>query len=274
MNDDINEIATRETWKNIPIKNPQRIFIELVFSEEQYMKIKNGLIPQEMEDKWFIFFENNWLYFHRSWTGFGIYKAEIKRNNEKYCINEFYVEHNKEKYACDNENEDIDNFTFLIAWGLLNVDAREIFFKNNISNEKETIKSWSNFGSLMIAKRDIELYNSKNEEIDNIYDSFNIAGFSFCDRNVIVEELEVGFELKLITESNNKHDKYAVAIYYGEHKLGYIPMKKNKNISQFINLGHNDIFEAKISKIKETDNLEEKINVIITIKNKKGVDFV
>jgi hypothetical protein len=107
-------------------------------------------------------------------------------------------------------------------------------------------------------------HNGINEN-DDIYDSFNIAGFSYCDRNDIVEELRVGFELKLITEPNNKYDKYAVAIYYDEHKLGYIPMKKNKNISQLINLGHNDIFKAKIREIKETDNLEEKINVIITI---------
>jgi hypothetical protein len=273
MEDNINEIATRETWENIPMERPQKISIKLVFSEEQYIKIKNGLIPREMEDKWFIFFENNWLYFHRSWTGFGIYKSEITESNKKYCINEFYAERNKEKYTCDNENEDVDNFAFLIAWGLLNVDVREIFFKKNIGTEKEAIKSWSNFGSLMISKKDIELYNSKNEKIDNIYDSFNIAGFSYCDRNDIVEELRTGFELKLITEPNNTHDEYAVAIYYDEHKLGYIPRNKNKNIRKFINLGH-DIFDAKIGEIKETDNLEEKINVIITIKNKKGVDFV
>jgi hypothetical protein len=125
MENDMNEAATRETWKNTPIVTPYEIKIELVFSQEQYEKIKKGLIPQEMEDKWFIFFEDDWLYFHRSWTGLGIYKAEIKENNGRYCINEFFVERNAEIYGNGDDNEDIDDFAFLIAWGLLNVDVRD-----------------------------------------------------------------------------------------------------------------------------------------------------
>jgi hypothetical protein len=151
-----NKTAARETLQNIPIDTPKRIAIDLKFSREQFDKIKNGLIQNEMEDKWFIFFEDNWLYFHRSWTGFGIYKAELKKDNDKYCINEFFVERNKEKYNCENDEKDTDNFTFLIAWGLLNVDVREIFFRKNENNEKETIQSWGAFGNLFISKNDME----------------------------------------------------------------------------------------------------------------------
>jgi hypothetical protein len=273
MDELTNEIATRETWENIPIDTSKKIFVELNFSQEQYTKMKRGLIPHEMEDKWFIFFENNWLYFHRSWTGYGIYKAEIKENNGRYCINEFFVERNKEKYKCENDNEDIDSFTFLIAWGLLNVDVREIFFKKNINNENETIKSWSNFGGLFISKKDIEIYNAQNNEIDNVYDTFYVAGFSYHEGNNIIDKLQVGCELKLVTESENKYDKYAVAIYYGEYKLGYIPMKRNKKISKLLNYGHSDIFEVKINKINDEENLEERINVEILIKDNKRVDF-
>jgi len=164
MEEKTDKIATRKTWNNLPIDAPEKIIIELKFSQEQYNKIKRGLIPHEMEDKWFIFFEDNWLYFHRSWTGYGIYKAEIKKDNGNYCIYEFFVERNKEKYKCEDDNEDIDNFTFLIAWGLLDVDVREIFFRNNINNEKETIKSWSNFGNLFISKKDIERHEIQKEE--------------------------------------------------------------------------------------------------------------
>jgi len=150
------EIATRKTWKNVSIDEPKKIVIDLKFSNEQYNKLKIGLIPYVMEDKWFIFFENNWLYFHRSWTGYGIYKAEIKEYNENYYINEFFVERNIQKYKCEDDKEDINNFTFLIAWGLLKVDIREIFFESNIDNGKEALKSWSNFGNLFISKNDLE----------------------------------------------------------------------------------------------------------------------
>ena len=148
MEETQNEIATKNDWKNIPIDTPKKIMIELSFSEEQYNKIIKGLIPQQMEDKWFIFFENNWLYFHRSWTGFGIYKAEIIKNDKKYCINEFYVERNKEKYRTEEDDEDIDNFTFLIAWGLLK--STQAFLQKNINNGQEAVTAWGNFGSLIL----------------------------------------------------------------------------------------------------------------------------
>jgi len=72
-----NEIATKDTWINLPIDNPKQLEIYLEFTESQFNKIKNGLIPEEMEDKWFIYYEQGFLHFHRSWTGHGLFKAKI-----------------------------------------------------------------------------------------------------------------------------------------------------------------------------------------------------
>jgi hypothetical protein len=154
MDERTKKTETKIFFKGKSIDNPYKIAIDLCFSQEQYNLIKKGLKPKEMEDKWFIYFENEWLYFHRSWTGYGIYKAEIIENNGKYYIKEFFVERNKEKYKNIDDNRDIQNFTFLIARGLLKVDLREIFFLNN--NEKEAMKLWSNFGSLYISKEEMK----------------------------------------------------------------------------------------------------------------------
>ena len=75
----MNETATKNTWKNIPIDNPNRIDIDFLFTEKQFSKLTKGLIPQQMEDKWFIYYENEWLNFHRSWTGNGMYKAKLNK---------------------------------------------------------------------------------------------------------------------------------------------------------------------------------------------------
>lgn len=32
-------------------------------------RLKRGFVPVQMEHKWFIYFEGDWLRFHRSWTG-------------------------------------------------------------------------------------------------------------------------------------------------------------------------------------------------------------
>ena len=72
-------IATRESWEVRPLPEARA---ELGFAEsytnEEFELIKRGLIPEEMEHKWFIFFEEPWLHFHRSWTGHGIYGVKFK----------------------------------------------------------------------------------------------------------------------------------------------------------------------------------------------------
>src|SRR5688572_18541891 len=102
----MNEIATKATWSNHPIDNPKRIAIDLRFTKTQFAKLVKGLIPREMEDKWFIYYEEEWLYFHRSWTGYGWYKAQVIKTADYYSINEFWAERNHEKY----KNEDAMNF--------------------------------------------------------------------------------------------------------------------------------------------------------------------
>ena len=82
--------ASRTTWNNLPIDHPKRIGINLHFTERQFRRLIRGLIPQQMEDKWFIFYEDGWLYFHRSWTGFGIFKARAEKVPDVYAITGFF----------------------------------------------------------------------------------------------------------------------------------------------------------------------------------------
>jgi ADP-ribosylglycohydrolase len=111
-----------------------------------------------MEDKRFIYYENEWLYFHRSWTGYGIYKAKIDKVTDGYIIRELWVERNKEKYNNEDDNADIETFLFLIARGLLEIDVRDIYLRKNIKSETDTIKSWSNFGSMLFTIQNVDYF--------------------------------------------------------------------------------------------------------------------
>jgi hypothetical protein len=146
------EIASKSSWNISPIDNPKCIGINLHFNEKQFAKLTYGLIPEEMEEKWFIYFESDWLYFHRSWTGFGIYKAQLIREKAGYFIKEFWAERNEEKYSNTNDNEDIHTLLFLIARGLLDVEIKSIFTEKNIKPETDPLKDWSNYGSLNLSK--------------------------------------------------------------------------------------------------------------------------
>ena len=98
--------ATNESWKNHPIDQPRRIEVDWHFSREQFSSMKQGYIPKDMEEKWFIYFENDRLYFHRSWTGYGIYSASVKKEDDGCRIFEFLAERNPDKYRQADDDAD------------------------------------------------------------------------------------------------------------------------------------------------------------------------
>jgi hypothetical protein len=142
------EIATRSTWQNHPITNPRRIDIDLHFSNKQFSQIKKGLIPEQMEDKWFIFYEKGWLYFHRSWTSNGIYKARLIKEKGGYYIKELWAENDQEIWESTGDNEDVHTFFFLIAMGLLGIDVRTFYSEQNIKTQLDTVHTWTKFGAM------------------------------------------------------------------------------------------------------------------------------
>jgi len=74
-----NEIATRGSWKILPLPTVRaKLGFAESYAADEFERVKRGLIPKKMEDKWFIFFEESWLYFHRSWTGPCIYAVRFE----------------------------------------------------------------------------------------------------------------------------------------------------------------------------------------------------
>ncbi len=84
----------------------------------------------------------------------------------------------------------------------------------------------------------------------------------------MTEELKIGSKLDLERETNNPHDPNAVAIYYGDTKLGYIPAAHNEDIAKFLDLGHNDLFEARVQSKNPDAHPEHQVKVVVFIKAK------
>ena len=98
------------------------------------------------------------------------------------------------------------------------------------------------------------------------YMNFDIAGFSYWDGCEVFNDLKIGTELTILREEDNKFDPYAVAIYYGESKLGYVPRNNNHEISKFLELGHAKLFEARINHVSPDAHTENQIGIIVYIK--------
>lgn len=63
----MSDIATRTSWKIKPMPEARaEVPYARTFDAAEYVRLQRGLIPEQMEDKWFIFFEAPWLFLHPS----------------------------------------------------------------------------------------------------------------------------------------------------------------------------------------------------------------
>ena len=99
--------ATCSDWKIKPMSGLKiQLQVEEIFTREEYKYLSWGLIPRSMDDKWFIYLEDNWLYFHRSWTGYCIFQVRLEIFEDGHQIAEAWVNDDPEQ-CCDK---------FLLFW--------------------------------------------------------------------------------------------------------------------------------------------------------------
>lgn len=91
----------------------------------------------------------------------------------------------------------------------------------------------------------------------------SVAGFQFHRGDKVWPSLSVGASLALMREPNNSHDANAVAVYYQNHKLGYVPRGENSAIAQMLDRGER--LEAKIIKLSEGEDPWERIRFKISL---------
>lgn len=99
--------------------------------------------------------------------------------------------------------------------------------------------------------------------------NFDIAGFTYWDGALVLCDLKPGKKVRLEREEDNKHDPYAVAIWFGENKLGFIPRDENHQISKFLEMGYADIFDARIQRVSPDEHPEHQVSVIIYLNRNK-----
>lgn len=94
----------------------------------------------------------------------------------------------------------------------------------------------------------------------------HIAGFAYWDGVLVFNNLKIGSKLRLVRETDNRFDPYAVAIYFDEYKLGFVPRTDNHQLSKFIEMGYADCFEVRINRVSPDECPESQIGIIIYLK--------
>jgi len=104
-------------------ESKNRLIFNRQFAPDEFQQISRGLIPESMDDKWFIFLEDNWLYLHRSWTGSCIYKVKFEQDQGSYMVSEAWVNRDRNQYNSTDDNYDAAVLSFLIDKFLLGKDT-------------------------------------------------------------------------------------------------------------------------------------------------------
>jgi 8-oxo-dGTP diphosphatase len=123
------------------------IVLDRKFDESEMKSIRNGLKPQEMEDKWFIYCENDILYFHRSWTGFCLYRVYFEKADDHYKMFKADLNRDKVQYTEESNEYDALLISFLIDALLLHRNAE--FPLKNPADDMSPVDIWSSIGRAM-----------------------------------------------------------------------------------------------------------------------------
>ncbi|MCE7992939.1 MAG: hypothetical protein HEP71_13200 [Roseivirga sp.] len=108
-------MAKKDDWKTKEMPDEVDFFdLNKVLSIKEYEQLCYGLIPSQMEDKWFIYVENETIYFHRSWVGSCIYQVTIEKQSDRIILTRTVVNRNRDQYKFKDNAEDQRVLGYLI----------------------------------------------------------------------------------------------------------------------------------------------------------------
>lgn len=107
--------ALKTSWKNKAISSEkEKIPLEGFYTDVEAEAIGNGLIPESMDDKWFIYTENSWVNFHRSWSGQCIFMLKLEASPTGVRVAEAWVSRDSSQYQSPGVDAELETLTNLI----------------------------------------------------------------------------------------------------------------------------------------------------------------
>jgi hypothetical protein len=108
--------ATRDSWQTEPMgERRARLSLAFALDKTEMDIVSMGNIPQAMEDKWFIYYEDGRLHLHRSWTGYEIFEIRFEYDGRRHVARDVWVSRNPAQYLVPDNSETLESEThFLI----------------------------------------------------------------------------------------------------------------------------------------------------------------
>jgi len=121
-----------------------RVDLDRTFTQDELVRIRHGLVPEAMEDKWFVYWQDNQLFFHRSWTGFCTFIVDFTTTGDGATMTGARVNRDPGQYLSTDDEYDSRMISFLIDVLLLRRPAS--FPATQESTEDQALEQWSVVG--------------------------------------------------------------------------------------------------------------------------------
>ena len=143
--------AQPSDWKTkaLPSKRTS-LALDRFFSRQEMEAIRMGVIPRQMEDKWFVYWKDGDLYFHRSWTGFCTYIVHFKDQEGGARMFKAEVNRDPDQYTETDNAYDAQLIAYLVDVLLLQKES--VFPGKGGTPGEQAIANWSMVGRAMFGK--------------------------------------------------------------------------------------------------------------------------
>ena len=110
------KVATKDSWNIEPMPDKHVIIpIDETIPSAAMRIVKQGHIPEAMEDHWFMYCDDTTIRYYRSWSGFCIYIAKYSDDGTNCKITELTVNRDPDQYANTDDQEDVESFMALLT---------------------------------------------------------------------------------------------------------------------------------------------------------------
>lgn len=107
--------ATADSWNTLPMPDKYAVIrTDIKIPTEPMDIIRKGHIPEAMEDHWFMYCDDEFIRYYRSWTGICIYEARYEKVDDSYKITSIKANRLPEQYRETNDRRDYCLFMYLI----------------------------------------------------------------------------------------------------------------------------------------------------------------
>ena len=109
------EPARREDWKTSEMPEAAvSLEVDRRYTPQEFARLRFGVVPRSMEEKWFVFYEAPWLYLHRSWTGLCVYQVRFEEEESGARVAEAIVNRDAMQYGGTSPAGDATALLYLL----------------------------------------------------------------------------------------------------------------------------------------------------------------